>query len=94
MTDDKPRCPLVNPLCPDDLCVLPAGHKWTRGRRHLLGTMYGSVPDPDYPNENLTKYVQQVSKVMYLAPVGTPEEELIRLGWARSKKLWPEMMPP
>jgi len=30
-------CPLVNPLCPPDLCILPGGHKG----HHQLGTSAG-----------------------------------------------------
>ena len=33
-------CPLVNPLCPDDLCVLPGGHLG----EHQLETMVEPGP--------------------------------------------------
>jgi hypothetical protein len=32
------QCPLVNPLCPDDLCVLPVNHVGTKEGYHVLGT--------------------------------------------------------
>lgn len=35
----KSTCGLVNPMCPDDLCVLPPGHVGTAEGYHLLGTM-------------------------------------------------------
>lgn len=35
---DGPICPLVNPLCPQDLCWLPRDHVGTPERYHVLGT--------------------------------------------------------
>jgi len=39
------QCPLVNPLCPDDLCILPEGHAGTAEGYHVLGTTnYTALP--------------------------------------------------
>lgn len=69
-------CPLVNPLCPDDLCVLPLGHVGTEQGYHLLGT--DAYDDP----LKLTK-----RSVLYLeGPL--PKEKLVKLGWKRQKELF------
>lgn len=34
----KSTCGLVNPLCPDDLCILPPGHVGTAEGYHVTGT--------------------------------------------------------
>jgi len=34
----KPQCPLINPLCPEDLCWLPRDHVGTKEGYHVLGT--------------------------------------------------------
>lgn len=31
-------CPMINPLCPDDLCLLPFGHEGMLDNRHILST--------------------------------------------------------
>lgn len=38
--NDWQGCTLVNPLCPDDLCILPEGHEGY----HQLGTMVEPQP--------------------------------------------------
>ena len=62
----QPRCPLVNPACPDDLCILPAGHAGTREQVHVLGTT---------PYDHATRF-----QSFLMADVGTEDRELIRLG--------------
>lgn len=39
-------CPMINPLCPDDLCRLPFGHEGMLDNRHILST---TPWDPDTP---------------------------------------------
>lgn len=78
------HCLLVNPLCPDDLCVLPRNHPGTKKNEHLLGTMYGSAglnPSP--------KYRLKMSRHMFLAPEGSTEDDLMELGCKRAEELWP-----
>lgn len=76
------RCPLVNPLCPDDLCVLMAGHSGSDEGKHLLGTMPGSGAKVlDLAD------LREVSDVMYLAKPGLFDVTLIRLGRERQDQL-------
>lgn len=72
------HCTMVNPGCPEDLCLLPYGHSGAFAGLHLTGTMPGSSPEPD------PERVDQMGLVI-LAPRGTSQEELIRRGWAYQK---------
>jgi hypothetical protein len=72
---DSPRCPLVNPGCPSDLCILPAGHVGTEEHVHVLGTDNYS---------QATRY-----REFHLAEVGTSDEELVRRGWVEQRRIWP-----
>lgn len=83
------HCTLVNPLCPDDLCVLPYGHVGTNRRAHLLGSMYGSAYADEHDYAEALKHRERMSPLMFMAPEGTSESELIRLGRKRAKELWP-----
>jgi hypothetical protein len=69
----SPRCPLVNPACPSDLCILPAGHVGTEEHVHVLGTD---------PYSQATRY-----KDFHLAEVGTSDEELVRRGWVEQRRI-------
>lgn len=70
---------MVNMLCPDDLCVLPAGHPGTPKNEHLLGTMYGSAYED---LKKALKYRKPMSRrAMPMAPPGTSVEDLWRMGW-------------
>lgn len=71
-------CPLVNPLCPDDLCILPAGHPGTDDGYHVLGTT-----NYDYAE----RFVHEPFKML---PVGTTKDELIAEGDRVARELWPE----
>ena len=68
-------CLLVNPLCPDDLCWLPAEshqHMW-----HCLGT------DPwDYR-------FTVGDTAMYMSKTAVTQEDLIQEGWFRQLDLFP-----
>jgi hypothetical protein len=76
---DNPRCTLVNPACPDDLCILPAGHVGTEEKVHILGTdRYSEAVRYDFP----------------MAPPGTDDEELVRLGWEEQFRRFPDQRPP
>jgi len=90
VVEDAGRCTLVNPLCPDDLCVLPYGHAGTPKREHLLGTMYGSAYAAEHSYAEALRHRERLSSVMYMAPQGTSESELIRLGRKRARELWPD----
>ena len=65
------RCPMINPICPGDLCILPAGHPGAEDGIHVLGT------DP---------YDQAFKYNFPLAPYGTSDRELVRLGWLEQTK--------
>lgn len=80
----KDLCTFVNGLCPDDLCVLAYGHPFTRQHRHITGTTYGSA-NTTWPeqleilrNPDLCAWAKGNH---YMAPRGTKEAELVRLGW-------------
>ena len=70
---DADHCTLVNPMCPEDLCVLPYGHPGTPRREHLLGSMYGSA-DLD------AKQRERIARPAFMAPKGTPIEKLMEMG--------------
>lgn len=72
-------CQLVNPLCPDDLCVLPKDHVGTAQGYHILGTTAW-----DYPLK-LTK-----KSVIFFSEEELDQEGLIRLGWSTQRELWPD----
>lgn len=70
-----PQCPLVNPNCPDDLCILPAGHVGTAEGYHVLGTM---------------AYTEAGKFSMELMmPVGTDAQVLCQEGWRRADIMFP-----
>jgi len=71
-----PQCPLINPMCPDDLCVLPAGHVGTEHGYHVLGTTMYSQAER-YPKD-------------WLVYPGTSKEALIRMGWERQQRMFPD----
>jgi hypothetical protein len=83
-------CTFVNALCPSDTCVLPYGHPFTSRHRHLTGTMYGSY-DTSYEEQvdllRRDDYATWHKDMHYLAPRGTLEPELVRLGWELQRKL-------
>lgn len=82
-TDPDPtdHCTMINPLCPDDLCVLPYGHPGTPKNEHLLGTMYGSSWGVENLKEAL-KHRKHFSKKWFkMLPKGTSYEEVVRAGW-------------
>ena len=74
------RCPLVNPLCPSDLCVLPAGHDGTEEGYHVLGT----------DNYTLAQRYIAARSLFIMMPVGTTDEALIERGWEIQHEHWPE----
>lgn len=71
------RCPLVNPMCPDDLCVLPANHFGAAEGYHVLGTTSYSEA-PKLPLE-------------WMRPDGTSDEELIAEGARLQREMHPEL---
>ena len=77
-------CTFVNGLCPDDLCVLPYGHPFTRQHRHITGTTYGSA-HTSWPEQlEILRDPKQSGwhpGNHYMAPKGTTEAELIEMGW-------------
>lgn len=68
------RCQLINPLCPDDLCILDHGHKGTKRGIHHLGT--SSEPF-------------KVGTLMRMSNHDKPftDEELINLGQIEQRRL-------
>lgn len=70
-----PQCPLVNPMCPNDLCILPAGHDGTEEGYHVLGTT---------PYNHAYKYPLE-----WMMPVGTNAQVLQQEGWRRSDVMFP-----
>jgi hypothetical protein len=71
-----PQCPLVNPQCPEDLCILPAGHDGTVEGYHVLGTTsYHSAYK--YPLD-------------WMMPEGTTSEVLIEEGRRRRQEMFPD----
>jgi hypothetical protein len=70
---DEERCPMVNPACPEDLCVLPVGHPGAEQKIHILGT-------DNY--EWATKY-----KDFPMAALGHTDSELINLGCIEQQRL-------
>lgn len=79
------NCTLVNPLCPDDLCVLPNGHPGTKEGKHLLGTFPGSFPQNNVAPSPKDAVV--VSEYMWMAHRNTTDESLIHLGWETQERL-------
>lgn len=66
-------CQLINPLCPDDLCVLPFGHKgW-----HQLGTMSEPMK------------LSRLHRLAVPRQNGVPYQdfELIQMGWELQEQL-------
>jgi hypothetical protein len=79
VTLGKPRCPMVNYLCPDDLCILPAGHLGADENIHILGT------DPYDQAERYPDFRQ--------AEWGTSDHDLIQFGWVEQQRRFPEHNP-
>jgi hypothetical protein len=73
--DDWPQCPMINPQCPDDLCILPAGHVGTAEGYHVLGTTAYSAAEK-FPLE-------------WMRPEGTSIEDLYNEGWRIQEELFP-----
>ena len=71
-----PQCPLVNPHCPEDLCILPAGHDGTVEGYHVLGTTAYSHADK-FPLD-------------WMMPEGTTLKVLIEAGWRRQQEMFPD----
>lgn len=71
-----PQCPLVNPNCPDDLCILPAGHVGTAEGYHVLGTMAYT---------DAGKFSMEA-----MMPEGTDAGALYTEGVRRAEVLWPQ----
>lgn len=69
------QCPLVNPLCPDDLCILPEGHAGTAEGYHVLGTTNYTAAEK-FPLD-------------WMMPVGTPMEDLYAEGLRRAEVMFP-----
>lgn len=67
----RTRCQLINPLCPDDLCILPHGHKGY----HRLGTM-------SEPMKLDMRHTFKMHK-----GTSTNDDELARLGWEHAQRL-------
>lgn len=72
--DDWQGCMLVNPLCPDDLCLEPAGHS---PGKHQLGTMR-------------TDAWTRIRKPMYVSTTASTSRDLIEEGWDRQQQLLSE----
>jgi hypothetical protein len=73
--EDWPQCPLVNPMCPDDLCILPAGHVGTEEGYHVLGTTAYTAAEK-FPLE-------------WMMPVGTSVQVLCQEGWRQQEAKFP-----
>jgi hypothetical protein len=70
------QCPLINPMCPDDLCVLPAGHVGTTEDYHVTGTMsYGQAEK--FPRE-------------WMRPEGSNPQFLMQEGWRVADIMFPD----
>jgi len=66
------RCPLLNPACPGDRCILPAGHIGTEEKIHILGTdNYMWAMRYDFP----------------MAELGHSDEELFELDCVEQEKV-------
>lgn len=84
-------CTWVNPYCPNDLCVLPYGHLFSAWNRHITGSMYGSANTTEDEQIALLRDIEQtgwLGEGHYLAPRGTPAEELVRLGYKAAERLF------
>jgi hypothetical protein len=69
-------CVLVNPLCPDDLCWLPAVNG-KQHRLHCLGT--------DRWDERFTVG----GTAFYMSKISTTQEDLITEGWQKQLQMSP-----
>jgi len=69
------NCRLVNPLCPNDLCWLPANHAGSVGGIHWLSTM----AEPD-----------EVSDIMYLSHYSHSRSDLMDEGQRSADSLFPD----
>lgn len=69
-------CTMVNPLCPDDLCILPYGHPGMAEGWHHLGTDVG-------PNQ------YELAELHPRGPNARPRD-LVELGWKRQRELYPD----
>jgi hypothetical protein len=76
LTDGKWHgCPLVNMLCPDDLCTLPIGHDREMAGWHQL--------------ESWVQPLEVNPEALWMAPYGSGKEDLIAWGW-ESQREWLE----
>lgn len=76
------HCTFVNPLCPDDLCVLEYGHPFSAQGHHITGTMYGSANTSRADQLDILCDKSKSGWLAgYCAPQGTSINELIELGW-------------
>jgi hypothetical protein len=73
---DWAQCPLINPLCPDDLCVLPSGHVGTSEGYHVTGTMAYNQAEK-FPME-------------WLKPEGSRIQFLMQEGWRVADIMFPD----
>jgi hypothetical protein len=71
-----PQCPMVNPLCPVDLCILPAGHAGTAEGYHVLGTTAYSAAE-QFPLE-------------WMVPTGASVAELYLQGVHLAEIMFPD----
>jgi len=71
------RCRLVNPLCPEDLCWLPANHAGAAEGVHHLGTMAAPA---------------EVSEIMYLSHTEHTAGGLIDEGVEAADRLFPDQL--
>jgi hypothetical protein len=84
-------CTWVNGLCPDDLCVLPYGHIYMRSNRHITGTRYGSVNTTRKEQKEILRDPEKSGWAAgsgYLAPRGTTDEELFKLGCVLQNRMF------
>lgn len=78
MPDDWNGCPMINPLCPDDLCWLPYAHPGFDKGVHFLGTDADAV-----------KYDPEIMKLHPRGPNAT-EVDLVELGHKRQREMFPD----
>lgn len=69
------QCGLINPGCPDDLCILPRGHVGTPEGYHVTGTCayHDAIK---FPTEWITRFKDV--------------DVLIEEGSKLAQKMWPE----
>lgn len=65
-------CPLINPMCPEDLCYLPRDHVGTKENFHVLGTTAYDCAEK-WPRE-------------WLQADHPTRDELIQRGWDEAER--------